>query len=144
MTNHIIILLLQMHQGLPVVLKSKTNISKVVTRILQGLASTYLSSFISKWSFSSTLALLMEPSLVQGLCMQFLCLEISSLIPHPSYPLITQLIPLNLTSFISSSGKPSWLSKLYQGPYLLLLKHRMFFLGNHCILCNLTFIWIII
>lgn len=42
MTDHIIILLLQILQGCTALLKTKTEISKVGTRVLQGLALTHL------------------------------------------------------------------------------------------------------
>ena len=42
MTDRIIILLLQILQGCTAFLKTNTEISKVATRILQGLASTHL------------------------------------------------------------------------------------------------------
>lgn len=61
MPDHIIILLLQILQGLPPALKIKTKLSKMATWILQGLASTHLSSFISEQLSSSKMAFFIEP-----------------------------------------------------------------------------------
>ena len=88
-------------------------------------------TFTSQWSFSSILPLLMEPYAVPLL---------GNLFRDPT-PQLPSIHPANSHK---SHSVYFFLREAFPDFCHLLLKHHMVFLFNHCILCNLIFIWIII